>query len=313
MREERLVRVSREVVLTALGVPLENLDPWVIDRLTNVLEEQHVHAEQVLFTANEPVEFMYFMRDGKIRFTREGGVSWTAQGRWFLGGFEVLSDRASTRTATAVTDFDAMRFKGSAWVELLEDSFQLARTAVTNFARYVAKLEERIPEGAPPSPHEESVLAAVPLGPLGVTERLALLLDVRMLRGAGVQALADLAAVSRLVTFQAGEPILGRGAKREYLVRIVDGEVLARRADPGVVRRYGPCDLVCGAAIVGQAADAWTAEAVTATRGIAIPREALFDMMEEHFDLVRSTLGALGARRELLLDRLAASGDLVLT
>jgi hypothetical protein len=36
--------------------------------------------------------------------------------------------------------------------------------------------------------------------------------------------------------------------------------------------------------------------------------------MEEHFDLVSSTLSALGARRDLLIDHLAEeSGDLVLT
>ncbi|HEY3817629.1 MAG TPA: cyclic nucleotide-binding domain-containing protein [Polyangiaceae bacterium] len=312
MLEGRLARVGREVVLTALGLPLENLDPWVIDRLTSILDEQHVHAGERMFTANEPAEFMYFMRDGEVRFTREGRHSWTFQGRWFLGGFEVLSERASSRTATALTDFDAMRLRGSAWVELLEDSFQLARSAVTNLARGVARLEERVPDGAPPSPRGELVLAAVPVGPLSVMERLALLLDIRMLRGAGVQALADLAVVSHQVSFRAGQGILGPGVEQGYVVRIVEGEVLAKRADPAVVRRYGPGDLVCGACVVGGVTDAWTADAVTPTRGIAIPLEALFDLMEEHFDLVHSVLAALGSRRQLLLEHLTASSDLVL-
>jgi hypothetical protein len=61
-------------------------------------------------------------------------------------------------------------------------------------------------------------------------------------------------------------------------------------------------------------ADTWQAQATAPTRAISFPIEALFDLMEEHFDLVRSTLAALGARRELLLEYLATqSRDLVLT
>ena len=147
-----------------------------------------------------------------------------------------------------------------------------------------------------------------------MVERLALLLDVPMLRFAGVQALADLAAVSEEISFVAGELVVERGVEHERLVRIVEGAVLAERAGPTVVRRQGPRDLVCGTAILGHVADGWQARAVTPTRAISFPIEALFDRMEEHFDLVRSTFAALAARRERLLEGLAAvTPDLKLT
>jgi CRP-like cAMP-binding protein len=78
-------------------------------------------------------------------------------------------------------------------------------------------------------------------------------------------------------------------------------------------RSYGPGDLICGAAVLGGVSGSWQARAVTPIRAISVPLEALFDMMEEHFDLVRSTFAALSARRELLIAHLAAAGDLVLT
>jgi hypothetical protein len=102
--------------------------------------------------------------------------------------------------------------------------------------------------------------------------------------------------------------------EREHLIQIIDGEVLAERKGPTVERHYAPGDLVCGAAILGRVADRWEARATSPMRGISFPIEALFDLMEEHFDLVRSAFAAIGARRELLLDHLAAeSGELVLT
>jgi CRP-like cAMP-binding protein len=314
MDEERTLRIGREIFLAALGLPLEDTQPWVIDRLTSILDEQEVHAGETLFAAGEPVEALLFMQDGGVRFTSVAGTSWTLRGRWVIGAFEALGDRLATHTATAIGDFRGMRVPAVAWAELLEDSFLLARSAVVNASRALMRIEERVPTGAPASPRDASLLSSNPAGRLGLVERLALLLDVRMLRLAGVQALADLAAVSEEVRFAAGDLVLERGVEHEYLTRVVDGDVLAEREDPPMTRHYRAGDLVCGAAIVGRVADGWQARALTPTRAISFPVEALFDLMEEHFDLVRSTLAALGARRELLLEHLAASsGDLILT
>jgi CRP-like cAMP-binding protein len=314
MDEERLLRIGREIFLAALGLPLENVDTWVIDRLTSILDEYEVHPGQTLFTAGEPVESLLFMQDGEVRFTRVGGPSYTLRGRWVIGAFEALGDRPATQTATALGNFQAMRVSAVAWGEMLEDSFQLARSAVVNASRALTRLEERVVTRAPVLPRDASPRPSAPPGMLSLVERLALLLDVRMLRSAGVQALADLAAVSQQVSFAAGELIVERGVEHANLICIVDGEVLAERESPAVERNYGPGDLVCGAAILGRVAEAWHARAITTTRGISFPIEALFDLMEEHFDLVRSTFVALGARRELLIAHLAAeSTELVLT
>ena len=304
MPDDRLLRIGREIFLAAFGLPLDGVDSWVLDRLTSILDEQEVHAGQALFTAGEPIEFVYFMRDGKVRFARPGAPSWTLKGRWVLGAFEVLGDRPVTRTATALQDCYGMRVSAVAWAEMMEDSFQLARSAVVNASRAVTQLEEKVPTGVPSS-RDAPMLSAVPPGTLSLVERLALLVDVPMLRIGGVQALAELAAVSKQVSFEAGEILVERGVEQEDLIRIVDGEVLAECERPDVVRRHGPGELVCGAAIVGHAARGWQARAVTPIRGISFPIEGLFDLMEEHFDLVRSALAALGDRRELLLEHMA--------
>lgn len=307
MREDRLVRIGREIFLAALGLPLDRIDSWIIDRMTSILDECEVRAGQRLFTAGEPLESLYFMQDGRVRFTRDGRPSWILKGRWVLGGFEVLGDRAATHTATALEDFYGMRVSAAAWVDMLEDSPQLARSAVLNSSRAVTALEERVPTGDALSADDASLASMVPSETMSLVDRLALLLDVRMLRLAGVQALADLAAVSDEVSFAAGALVVEQGVEQEHLIRIVDGEVLAQRESPVTVRRQGPGELVCGTAILGHVVDGWHARAVTPTRAISFPIEALFDLMEEHFDLVRSVLAALGARRELLLEHMAAS------
>jgi CRP-like cAMP-binding protein len=314
MHEERLLRIGREMFLVALGMPVDQVESWVIDRLTSILVERDFFAKQTLFSAGEPLESLFFVRDGEIRFIRGGAPSWTLRGRAILGSFEVLSERPASHTAIAVRDFPCMSVPAAAWVELLEDSVQLARQAIVNSSRALTRLEERIPYGAPRSAQGPTALSIPGRGALTLVERLALLLDSRVLRLAGVQTLTDLAAVSRERSFAAGERIVERGVELDTLVRIVDGEVVAERAAPDVVRFYGPGDLVCGAAILGRVAEDWRARATRPTRGISIPVAALFDLMEEHFDLVRSVLAALGARRQLLLEHLATEpGEVVVT
>jgi CRP-like cAMP-binding protein len=318
MRDERTLRIGREIFLAAFGMPQEVLAGWIIDRITAIVEERSFHAGDRMLTEGEPAEFLYFMREGEVRFTREGKPPWTLKGRWVIGGYDIIAERLATRTAVAVGDFRALRVPAEAWVEMLEDSPQMARSAVVNASRALARLEERIPTGAPASPRD-TPQCAEPFATLGLVERLSLLMDVRMLRQAGVQVIADLAAMSRPVSFAAGDRVLERGAERERFVQISDGEVLAERKGPDVERHYGAGDLVCGAPVLGQKSEDWEARAVSPVRGIAFPIGGVFDLMEEHFDLVRSAFAAIGARRELLLDHMAAqsaaaqSTELVLT
>jgi CRP-like cAMP-binding protein len=316
MPDERALRIGREIFLLAFGLPAESLDGWVVDRMTAIIEEQTIRTGERILTEGEPPEFLYFVREGEVRFTHAGRPTWILRGRWVIGGYDVLGERPATRTAVAVRDVWALRVAADAWVEVLEDNFQLARFAMTNASRALARLEERIPAGAPTSPRTSSPPPSVGApATMGLVERLALMLDVRILRYAGVQVLADLAAMSQPVSFAAGDPVLPPGGQREDFVLISDGQVFAQRTGPTVERLYGPGDLVCGAAMLGGVAGDWEARALSPVCGVSFPRTGLFDLMEEHFDLVRSAFAALGARRELLLDHLAvlSGGELVLT
>jgi CRP-like cAMP-binding protein len=306
-------RISRELFLAGFGVELTAIPPWVVDRMTALLEEHEFRAGDKLFRLGDPPEYLYFMREGSVRLTKPGRAAWTFQGRWLLGIHDAFSD-ARSRDAEALVDFGAMRVPISGWVELLEDSPALARAGVMNSARGLSRLEERSPGGPPRPPRVVSPFPAPAKGPLTLVDRLAALVDVRMLRGAGVQALVDLAATSEEVHFDQDQIIFPRGVERERIMLLVDGEARSERADPAVERRYAAGDLVGGVNGFGAHALPWEARATSAGRGVAFRIESWFDLMEEHFDLVRSTFAALTARRELVLEHLAeAEGGLVLT
>jgi CRP-like cAMP-binding protein len=151
----------------------------------------------------------------------------------------------------------------------------------------------------------------VPRGSPTVIERLAFLAEVEMLRGAGVQPLAELAVASRERIFAEGQLLFERGAPHQQLFIVMEGEVLAKPGDSESVWRYGPHDIVCGAASFSGAPD-WQAKAGGATRVLSFPLEVWFELMDEHFDLVRAAVSALALRRERLLDYLAAPDNGIL-
>jgi CRP-like cAMP-binding protein len=300
-----LRHLERELFLAAFGASVEDFDPWLLDRLTLLLEEAHVRAGQILWSEGQPVESLYFIREGgRIRMTRDGAAPWTFEGRWLLGSFDGHFDQGPRRTAVALADFHAFKISRVAWLDLLEDSFELLLQSVLRSAGVVAELEQRVStiDQIPPS---AMPLLIRPDGTLDAMERLAILIELGTARGAGIQALADIAAVSHERIAGEGEVLFRAGDDRTDLLLVVSGEVDAARRDPPLERRYARGELVTGAAAFTDSGRDWEARARTAARLLAIPIESWFDLIEEHFDLGRSILIAFATRRELLLDRLA--------
>jgi CRP-like cAMP-binding protein len=280
--------------------PLSDADDWLIERITGALDERRVRAGEPIYREGETPSWVHFMQDGRIRMSREDGPTWTLEGRWVVGGYEAILEVPRATTAVAETDMDLMRIPTSSWLDIFEDSFELTRGNISISAKSLVDLDGRLaasPTAAREAPRVRRATSLV--------EKLAFMLDVRMLRGAGVQALADLAGATEEDTFEAGEVVLERGVERDKFVFVVDGQARADRAAPDLVRTYGYGQLVCGPASFGPWSAPWRAVATVPTRTLSLPIETAFDAMEEHFDLARSVMASLAAQRQLVIEQLA--------
>jgi CRP-like cAMP-binding protein len=307
MPDIRLQRTSRELFLSVLtgGAPLET---WVIDRMTAIVDEEDVEAGKRLFAQDEPPEFIFFVREGRLRMVREGHPAWLFEGRTVIGVFDALLDRPHTRTAVAETHLHLLKLRVDQWLELLEDSFGLARAAIGNSVATVAAVEaRRWAMQRQQGQRKASVVLHVPPvgGPLAFVERLATLAEAPLVRGAGIQVLVELADAIEEVTFEPGETIYERGQWLGKTFFLLEGEVAADRKDPDLEVPFGPGSIVGGVASLGEPILAWQARAVTHVRALSMRHDDWFDLMEEHFDLVRSALSALALLREAILEDLA--------
>ncbi len=294
-------RIALEVSLAAFGGdPLDAMEPWAFDRLVGLLERKDVRSGQILWRVGSPVEFLYFMHQGKVRMEREDVPPWTFEGRWLLGGFEGHVDSLASRDLVALTDFEVLRAPRRQWFDLLEDSPELAQRSVIAMAGALARLEERLPQ----LPRPTRIPSDVP-GRIDTITKLAFLTELGMAYGAGVQALADMAIGSRVVELGKGQALYAAGEDHRELYLVVNGEIETWRTDPALRRKQGAGELVTGAAAFAGRQQLWSAQATRPSRLLAIPIESWFDLMEEHFDFLHSTIAVLGRQRELVLDQLA--------
>jgi CRP-like cAMP-binding protein len=309
--DPRLVRTSRELFLSVLTGAAGGLETWVIDRMASIIEEEDVEPGKRLFAQGEQPEYIFFARDGRIRLERDGSSPWTFEGRSVIGAFDAVLERPHTRTAVAETSLSLHKLRTEQWLALLEDSFGMARAALANSAATVAAIEARR-WAAQVQPRAEISVQIPMLGsPLEFIERIAILAETPLVRSAGIQVLVELAESVEEVTFRAGDALVQKGkpSGRAYLV--LQGEVVGQRSDPELQVTFGPGSFVGGAASLGNSIAFWQAQAASDVRVLSMRLEDWLDLMEEHFDLVRSALAALALLREALLDELGkATGGL---
>jgi CRP-like cAMP-binding protein len=304
--DHRLQRLTRELFFVAATLGSgESLPTWVVDRITSLFDEVEVTAGQTLFSAGDPAEFIYFMADGRVRLTRDGAAPWTYEGRWAIGMFEVVLDRPRTRTATALSDFRIMRVRGDAWLDILEDSFLLGRAALERSSATVAAMAEQLAAQGVAFEPMVAPLMPLPRGKLNLIERLAVLYELVFLRGSGIQTLAELAAVAEEVTFEAGARVAEGGVRKDRTFVVLSGEIEVSRTDLALTRAFGPGTVVLGPASFGEGSIPWALQATAATRTLTLRHDDWFDLLEEHFDMLRSTLGAIAIHRDRMLEQLA--------
>ncbi len=88
------------------------------------------------------------------------------------------------------------------------------------------------------------------------------------------------------------------GQKTTSIYVVASGAVAMECDDPEIAVAFGLHRLVGGYAGIGQATWPCTVRATEPTHVIAITIEDLYDVMEDHFDVVRSVMGFLALERE---------------
>ena len=273
-----------------------------------VAKEVYFPAGKTIYREGETSDAVFFLLEGRVELATPNDEPWYLGGRAVFGVLDVELDRARDRTARAVTDVRAMRIGAGDFLDLMEDNMELTPPRIRMLSGGLLELGLSLdPPGAfadtPSGGARPSMMATVPerdARELNPFERLITLRICPLFERAGTQSLIRLSRAAKPRLHGHGESLAVFGETAESFFVVVTGSVTAHRQEPELAATFGPPELAGGYSGFGHERWAVSLEAAVDCCVLEIRYDDLFDVMEDHFDMVRAVMGHLAAERDRL-------------
>ena len=283
--------------------------PNVVNQLLSILRPFICRRGHQFYRRGSAAQYIYFIKQGQVELAAEDGAPWKFSANSVVGILDAIIGRSHTRTATAMTDVEALQLRTDDYYDLLEDNFEFCQLIISDNStdllhRSMTLNPRRLLRG-----RAEHILVAERVRPFSMVERLLVLRKVTAFLRGSTQALVGLAEQARESQWKAGEVLFREGDPSDNFWVIASGRVQIQRKEPPFEVERGPGDLVEAYAAFGSKHRAFTATATTPITVLDIHREDLFDQMEAHFELTRSVLAFLASEREKFNQLVANTPD----
>ena len=273
------------------------------DRMAAATRSMFFPAGKVIYDAGDASKFVYFLVEGKVELTRPDHEPWVLTDRGVFGILDAELERPHARGARAVTDVRAIAIQTSDWHDIIEDTFEYTRPRILRNAQDLWRRGLKLPphagfEGVSVD-HATDALAVAWTGDhQNPFERLLVLHLTDLFARAGIQSLTRLSALATEVLLEPDEVLVRQGQPQSYFYVVAKGKVVMERDEPEIWVRFGLNRLVGGYAGIGQETWPVTVRAIEDCCLLRIGYEDLFDVMEDHYDVIRSVMGFLTLERE---------------
>ena len=131
-----------------------------------------------------------------------------------------------------------------------------------------------------------------PPPPLDLVGRIAYLRDAMPFAGARMEALADLARDVREARLDAGDVLWRQGDESDAFLFLLHGRVDVK-SDSGMEVSFGPGDVVGSLGTLAGSPRWFDATCGTSVVALRLEDEALFDVMEDHFDFTMALIRSM--------------------
>jgi len=97
----------------------------------------YLKTGQVLYTSDQKVSFVYFIKKGAVSEASDKGFTLRSQGS-FLGDVQCILNQNYQCTATALADCELISFTSEEFMQIIEKSHHAARKAISKISEYTA-------------------------------------------------------------------------------------------------------------------------------------------------------------------------------
>jgi CRP-like cAMP-binding protein len=297
--------VEREIFLRsmALGRPPSRDNR----QMGEAMREVFFSAGTVIYRDGDPSDEIYFVVRGTITLAKEGTATRNLGARSVVGVLDAISERPHDRTATALTDVEALVLRDEDRLEMLEDSFEYTREVIMFSLVGLHELMLELPDMGLAEPGESGTLPEPDALPM--IERVLTLRDAPAFGRASIQALVSLAQVATEIRVRAGETLFRAGEVTGVFFVVARGCIELERSAPPGGARFGPAAIVGGIPALGDAERMYSARAVRDSVLLCFRESDFFDIMEDHFELARSVLAFIADQHVAIVDEIERRAD----
>lgn len=275
--------------------------------LSRQAEEVVLRRGDLVLREGRPVDRFFVIVSGRIAVFGHGREIVSCGSGENVGIIPALSRVEPHFEARAATETVALAFELDAILAALEENFRLLQNMLRNVAAYHLQIMPQIVAGSRRVPWTGEAVS-LPKRSLDAVERLVLLRRGNIFRNLGLEALMLMATSMRQERWAQGTEFWQPGETADHLLVILEGEVECRLPDGGTFeagRGYPLGNLET----LARGERWYTPVARTDVTTLRGNHEALFDVLEDDFDVALDFLSAVatGAMKavEMLAERSA--------
>ena len=248
--------------------------------IAHLMHDEEIVAGTSLQAEGRPCQRLWVVTEGRLRFLAGGALVDEERAPGFVGLNAALGGVDATLECRAATDVVALWMDAGAFLDVLEDQFELFLHLRRWLAGRVVALQAEV--GSFHTAAEHAPVEPWPAPPMALVERLLAMRRTPVFRDIPVNAVAQMARGDRDFTRSAGATLWRRGDAGSFLVVVTRGEVECSCPDGGASFRAGPGFVIGADAAFGGVGYGYDATAATDVGGIRIEASMLIDVIEDH-------------------------------
>jgi CRP-like cAMP-binding protein len=264
--------------------PLLGLDPDIVAVIAAYMREVFVRKGTVLKKEGLPVDYLYYLVEGRLRIEYEDQTFLVTKPPGNTGLLWALANWERGPGYYADTDTVVLQIGVEPFFDILEDYFPLVLRLYELLFRDLVAVQKKL--GRPPELSEpQSIDCSYPEHPLDLVEQLGWAMQCSAFKSVNLAALSQLLRVHPEIRLKPGQSLWKQDDPAEHLVLVVYGNIRCTSTHQYRNHIAGPGTIVgMEDTLIGERRE-FSATAESRAILIRIDRQTYLDVLEDNFDL----------------------------
>lgn len=279
----------------------------VVRQMQACLTDAWFDEGDFLFHHGEPPNRAFFIVEGCVELVRDEEEPWVFSEGSIVGILDANLNRPRGREARVLEPTHCLVLDVMDYFDILEDNFDFAERLMKRVFEMVHNMARNLPpQEVHPRQHGAPQQPWLSVRRLNDVQKLMILRSSVIGKSSPIQPLVSLARSAEERRISKDRTLLDQGDPLDHVMIVAEGLLRAEsEGPPKIDAAFDPGSVVLGHTAFVETHAPMPVVASRPSLVLFIPFEALWDAMEDHFDLYRSVFSFLASEHERVRDNLS--------